>query len=396
MKGYIPTLDGWRAVAILGVLLCHGSFAFLNRGGVVHDPRWLDLCFRGSYGVDIFFGISGFLITSRLLEERRRSGRIDVGRFYARRAFRILPASLTFLGVLALLSRAFPIAVEPGEWWTCLLFSRNYLPSHGGGGWFTDHFWSLSAEEHFYMLWPATLCSLLATSAASRARVWAFGLALGTAAWAEFEHHARLLDRVLPSVFMEQRTDVRLDGLLWGCFMAMTLADPARREALTRWLGKPWVRVTLALAFVATVMNWLPGTGRAIAAMVPLLLAATALHPGSAAGRLLEWSPLRRLGRLSYSVYLWQQLFLLPAKELAESPLGALQHWPLNVVSIFACATLSYVLIERPMVRLGHRLAGVTPVLAVDAVPPPHFRAGGVADDAAEGVAPLASGRDIA
>lgn len=380
MKGYIPTLDGWRAVAILGVLLCHGAAEFFGEGGLFPNWRLLAIAYRGSHGVDLFFGLSGFLITARLLEERRRCGRIDLRRFYARRAFRILPASLTFLAVLAALTLAFPMGVEPWEWRSCLLFARNYVPGSVHQGWYTGHFWSLSAEEHFYLLWPALLCAWAV--APKRAAKRTATLLLSVAAWAEIEPHVHLLDRILPGVFPPERTDLRLDGMLWGCWLALVLADPSRREALRSRLGRPGVRIALVIGFLATSLEIIPVSGRLGAALIPTLLAATVLHPHSRAGRLLDWAPLRWLGRLSFSIYLWQQLFLLPARARGYAPLGRWQEWPLNVPALFACATLSYALIERPMVRLGQRLVGVKlPEVGVIA-PGRHLRA-----DAAPGPA---------
>src|SRR5262249_8893736 len=103
----------------------------------------------GHRGVDVFFAVSGFLICSRLIREREKSGRTDLKAFYVRRAFRILPPFLVYLGVIAVLAAAGLIAVEGREFVASLLFVRNYIGPETGHGWYTGHLWSLSVEEHY-------------------------------------------------------------------------------------------------------------------------------------------------------------------------------------------------------------------------------------------------------
>jgi peptidoglycan/LPS O-acetylase OafA/YrhL len=135
--------------------------------------------------------------------------------------------------------------------------------------------------------------------------------------------------------------------------MALMLSNPSWRKWLAGWLSVPvWVAaVAVLVADVAYVppfaMLW-----RAI--VIPIILAGTILHPKSAVGMVLELAPVRWLGRISYSLYLWQQLFLPP--DDVSHPLGALQAFPLNLVSLFGCAILSYYLIERPLIRFGRSL----------------------------------------
>ena len=368
MPGYLPTLDGWRAVAILAVLLCHASASLFSPGGI-HPDAWLQsLAYKGASGVEVFFGISGLLICSRLLDECRRAGRIDLRRFYIRRACRILPASLAYLGVAGLIALARPMEVEPREWWGCLLFVRNYLPDPAHGGWYTGHFWSLSVEEHFYLLWPA----LLIAWGAADARRRTFALALAVASWGALDLRNRWLTGLLPGVRPMSRTDVRLDGLLWGCWMALVLADPARRARAARWLSG-WRGLAATAALATFVLARLPMEKVAVAFLVPVALAATVLNPRQALGRLLEWGPLRAVGRISYSLYLWQQLFLVPNKMMSRPPLGAWQLWPGNLLAVFACATLSYVAVERPMIRLGHLLTSPARPDAGPSPPSPHL-----------------------
>src|SRR5258708_7072100 len=125
-SGYIPTLDGWRAVAIIGVVASHVAlYPFLPARS---DPNGVGFSIAnlGAGGVDVFFALSGFLITQRLLEEEAVLGAFSLKRFYARRVFRILPAAVCYLAVVGCLGWMKMIPLSRGEWFTGLAFARNY------------------------------------------------------------------------------------------------------------------------------------------------------------------------------------------------------------------------------------------------------------------------------
>ena len=123
----MPTLDGWRAIAVLGVVACH-----LTYNVAMPHPLTFFLGACGQKGVDLFFGISGLLITSRLLEEYRERHGVSLKQFYIRRAWRILPPSLTYLAVVAFLGVAGVIVVSPSGMLAALFFAKNYF----GGSWY--------------------------------------------------------------------------------------------------------------------------------------------------------------------------------------------------------------------------------------------------------------------
>src|SRR5271166_2822961 len=223
-SGYLPTLDGWRAVAILAVLFDH----MVEYSPLAHYPRFAAFSHTGPNGVSLFFAISGFLICSRLLEEHRAFGHISLRGFYIRRGCRILPPALLYLSVIGLLSFLGLIVVSSWEWWSSVFFFRNYLPgtwiSRGWGG-YTVHYWSLAVEEHFYLIWPAALVLL----AKRRARWFALILALSVATWRAWDLHHQWFQRLIPGLLFGSRTDVRLDALLLGCLAALVLDDDAVR-----------------------------------------------------------------------------------------------------------------------------------------------------------------------
>lgn len=205
---YIPTLDGWRALAILGVIVAHGSDAIFCPAGIHPSRLFFDLTRHGSLGVDIFFGISGLLICGRLLEEEEQLGKISLASFYIRRTFRILPPALTYLATIAVLAALGSIVVRPWEWLSCVFFFRNYVYA-GQFFWYTAQFWSLAVEEHFYLVFPAIL--LLCGS--RRARWVVVALALLVAAWRSFDFRERWLWSALPGASFYERTDIRFDSL---------------------------------------------------------------------------------------------------------------------------------------------------------------------------------------
>jgi peptidoglycan/LPS O-acetylase OafA/YrhL len=358
-SGYLPTLDGWRCLAIVGVILFHDQ---LRRVGPISTsvPHQL-----GYLGVPLFFGISGLLITSRLLEEERATGTFSLRGFYTRRAFRIIPPLLAFLASLVLLHVLFGVPLTYQGVWAALLFVRNYTGSVGKplADWFTGHCWSLSIEEQFYLALPLTL--LLGKS---RVRM---GIALGIAGIALFGWTAFLAPHFLANFYWPNApywqsrsnwTELHLHGLILGCSLALMASQPAYRKVLHRWI-RPSVAVGLASILVAAYYLLRQQHGHAAALclqalqpLFPFLVLSTVMYERSFISRFLELAPLRYVGRLSYSLYLWQQLFFLDAY-IWPHPLLWMNRFPLSYVLAFACALTSFHLIERPMMRWGHKLA---------------------------------------
>jgi peptidoglycan/LPS O-acetylase OafA/YrhL len=208
---YIPILDGWRAVAIILVLMFHGLL-HVNPNGNGHLQKLIDLSGRtGALGVLVFFCISGYLITQRLVAESRGTGIFSARNFYIKRVFRILPPLALYLlciGALALLG---VIHLVPRDW-SAVCFLANYLQ----GSWHTTHFWSLSVEEHFYLFWP--FCILLF---GWRRAMWiGVALVVAVAVWRPWElHHHFGAER---SAYL-QHTDMRLDYIMMGSVLALAL-----------------------------------------------------------------------------------------------------------------------------------------------------------------------------
>jgi peptidoglycan/LPS O-acetylase OafA/YrhL len=328
-------------VAILAVLGCHAHWptAGLER-----------LAPYGAMGVSVFFALSGFLITRRLMEEWRAAGRISLTNFYIRRAFRILPPILVYLATVSLLGFGLHlIPMDRRQLAASLFFYRNYLTAPVTESWYTGHFWSLAVEEHFYLIWPV----LLWFAGLRRARWLAPALALAVGIWRAADARYDWIGRLDPALRGSvARTDYRLDILLFGCAWALIWDDP-RTSALLQRAGGSLMALGAAAAAVCCQVWTPPGYLTMVAILMALLPAATVAKPQSWLGRMLETPPLVWVGRMSYSLYIWQQLFL-PSSELPRS-LGMWQRGPWNLAAAFGCATLSYYLVERPAIVFGKR-----------------------------------------
>ena len=345
---HIPTLDGWRCIAIAMVLACHARDRLFGVDGILPIAPIHSVLVHGVLGVDVFFGISGFLITSKLLEEYRSNGAINLWDFYWRRVFRIFPAAWTYLAVMFLCAFAGVIVVAPHELQSCFTLWRNYDESLG---WYTGQFWSLMVEEHFYLLWPAVLVLL----APRRARVAAALAALTIALWRNWYGAMQAMASVFPNSIPEHRTDTRLDSLLWACVAAISF--PLLSRILLRMrFGYlcPFVFASLLVISGVLKAGGIASTVQSILRpiLIPLMIASTVVFPQGLIGRFLELSIMRFVGKISYSLYLWQQLFLI-LDSASPRGLNTWQHWPAALVGLAAFAMASYYCIERPMIRFG-------------------------------------------
>jgi peptidoglycan/LPS O-acetylase OafA/YrhL len=358
---YLPTLDGWRAVAVIGVILFHGRSGFFAEDSLLYRT-----CAHGILGVDVFFAISGFLICGLLLKEYEDNGDISLRRFYLRRCFRILPPYYAALAIFCVVSLLGVITLNNADLPSCLLFYRNYMPlgidEHGG--FYTAHFWTLAMEEHFYLVWPM----LLLIVKPRRAGKTAFLLAMLVFCWRVVEGHFQLLAGLLPQANLLTRTDTRMDGLLWGCLAAIYFPRIQRVVERIRF-SQLWL-APMALLVVTQLMHF-PGLTLWRASLLPVLLVCTVTQPESWLGRVLEWQPMRWIGTLAYSLYIWQELFLPEiAAVMARGSFRELQRPPWNLLALLVAACLSRYLVEIPMNRVGRRLSASPLTLTKSAASP--------------------------
>ncbi len=370
--GYIPTLDGWRALAVFSVIAFHDK---LRRIGPVSDSF---LHNYGSLGVDLFFAISGILICSRLLDEEYANHEISLRDFYVRRFCRILPAAWLYLGVLATLGIAHVVRVGIAAWLSSIVFLGNYYSVYVRSievSLYTNHFWSLAIEEHFYLILPGILVLFRARRIAVLASLVSAFLVYSLCihanqGWLNF----------MGGNEAAMRTELRINALIFPALLAILLRRPGFNRFSERWLTPLYVIPTLMAAFGAlyylAVKLHLSNSGliQLISNFAfPFLIISTLMHPGSYISRLLEIAPLRHLGKISYSIYLWQQLFFIGQHTDfgATWPFSLLQSYPWSMCAVLLIANASFYLVERPFIRLGHRLAPPAPPGRRDLEPVP-------------------------
>jgi peptidoglycan/LPS O-acetylase OafA/YrhL len=320
-------LDGLRGISIWAVMLAHASAHFRQtplHGHLLHSA----LSNLSYFGVTVFFVISGFLITSLLLKEYSRSSRIDLRHFYHRRAIRILPASLLYIGVILGLGNATKAqSVYALTFTTSFFFRQAYTP--------LQQLWSLSVEEQFYLLWP--LVFLLGVRSARRCGWTVMALCpllrmfLKHRGYPEIEHLA-------PAI---------ADSIGAGCLLALYYDKV--RAIVSRYFvsGVGFLLLCIASLVVSEVVFRYNTV--ALWGVVPCMIALIISAAIERRDGILNSGPLVWSGLLSYSLYLWQQPFLV-----LDGPLNFLSA---RIAAVFAVAYLSYRFVEQPALAVLRRAA---------------------------------------
>lgn len=348
----IPGLDGMRAVAIFTVIALHVAERFhLGEPGTVKGDIEFFVLGRSADGVGIFFVLSGFLITSLLLKEYEKLGKISLKDFYLRRVFRILPPLYVYL----LFAIIFSLFIQHALAWNPMIaaafFYRDYAPA--AHQWITEHTWSLSVEEQFYMLWPPLLMLALNRGGRSAAATAAALLIAATPMLRVFSKlsHVQLFDH--RETFM---LHTRIDALMCGCLIALLIGEPGFERFFAR-IAKIWWILPLEFFVLSGVLyllfgaTWKVSVGFTIDSIaIALFLLWVARNEHSWVGKFLNSRLMVTAGVLSYSAYLWQTFFLHEANPTW------LNHMPWCLAWIWLAAWLSYTLVEQPTLSLRKRI----------------------------------------
>jgi len=353
-SGRIPSLDGLRAISILLVIALHS----LQRYSVNHHVPlvFYDLC-NGSLGVQIFFVISGFLITALLLQERRKFGSISLSGFYIRRAFRILPPLYTYIAVVALIGISGRIILNRNDIISAVLFFHNY--SRSSSMWSLEHLWSICIEEQFYLVWPFILCACLAGDGVEhRLRAAVFPVAvlaisppLRTILGLQHSH----------PILRDIGLKINYDFIMFGCLIALLQGVP-RFETIYRIVTRIWWIWPIAIFLLGAIsMRFehyfdLPIGYTITGAAIAIFILWCTRNPDRAVGRALNFRPIVQIGVLSYSIYLWQTLFLHHLNYQVFGRYSWIGSFPSNWIAILIVAAFSYYVIEKPSLRLRLRL----------------------------------------
>ncbi|GAB4178097.1 MAG: hypothetical protein OHK0026_04620 [Rhodocyclaceae bacterium] len=348
---FVPALNGLRGVAISSVLVFHASESALSGGFL---------------GVDLFFVLSGFLITWLLATEHDRYGRIGYLDFYARRVLRLAPALLAFLAVFVLASFAMrkrgAFVSDLQDAGIALAYLSNWAMAfdiHPPN--YVRHTWSLSIEEQFYLLWPVSLAAILRLSPRRSAAAWGcLALTVAVAAW-----RAWLAARGVSWARLYNGLDTRADALLAGATLALFLRaaghDERRRiggSALFGWIAAAAACLlagALALSYASD-----PALHRwkllAVELLAAILILDTMVSPRSLVRRALGFSPLVWIGAVSYGLYLWHYPIL---RLLREAGWRGGRLFVAGTLASLAVTAISYYALERPVLRLKSRFQRV-------------------------------------
>lgn len=354
--GYLPAVDGLRALSILGVLAFHGV-GFLR--ATLGKQGWL--------GVDIFFVISGFLISRLAMAELERTGRLDVRRFFVSRILRISPAIWVLLSVYALVN---PLGSN-SIFSAVTLAALNFTDYDVALGWNNSvesglsYCWSLAVEEKFYLLFPflmlfykrfrSPLCLLML---------------IGLAEFWKFTQITPTTDALrLMGAF-----DIRFDEILIGCLAASLLDNKERYIGFFNALSKPFVPIVLFVAVLYFFRHfvyppalitltqkqlcWVVSIPVFSALVGLLLLSLTVVQEKGKPcllSKALSCAPMIGIGRLSYSLYLWHGMAFLLVANLALP-----ESWQLDIAksaTAIALAYISYSLVEKPFLTIKKRIS---------------------------------------
>jgi len=345
---FVPALNGLRGVAIAAVLVFHASESALSGGFL---------------GVDLFFVLSGFLITWLLVAEHDRYGHISYRDFYARRILRLAPALLAFLAIFVATSFAIRgggkgFVSDLGDAGIALAYLSNWAMAfdiHRPN--YVSHTWSLSIEEQFYLLWPVSLAAILRTSARRATPAWicltvTLGVVIYRATLAAYGAAPHRLYNGL---------DTRADALLVGATLALflRLAGTLDRQRIGESPTFAAIAVASALSLGgALVMSYAsdPALYRwkllAVEALAAILILDAMVSPRSVVRRALEFSPLVWIGSVSYGLYLWHYpIFRL----LRDAGWQGGRLFVGGTIASLLISSASYYALERPILRLKSR-----------------------------------------
>lgn len=351
---HLPFLDGLRGVAVLAVMAVNAHLP--------HASGWY-------IGVDIFFVLSGFLITSLLLCEWKETGNIRIKFFYARRVLRLFPALMVLL--VALCTYAFFFQAHKGAVVTyrasffTFFYVANWVEAFGPGGVMgaLAHTWSLSVEEQFYLLWPLALFAIVQFHFSKRTVIVILAASiLLSALW-----RALLWNGGAEWIRVYCGLDTRADALLAGCLACVLLASgsfrSSRWHALYVWGAGVSIALLISIGTVARYESGYMYSGvlTVVAVATSILIISMVRLPEGAIAKALSWPVLCWVGQISYGIYLWH----VPVFEILDMNMFEPHHVPaifihlLRFLVSIAVAAGSYYFLEKPFLKLKKRFAMV-------------------------------------
>ncbi len=343
---------------------------FSHATATINFPPWLftgrNTLLSGRLGVQVFFVISGFLITTLLLKEEQRYGQISLAGFYKRRALRILPVYFFYILIVAVVFSWMGLnSIPASTYLSALTFTARLWGSWGGASWPLGHFWSLAIEEQFYLIWPVVL---VFSGVRMGGRILVPALILMAPMLRFLARDKTIVDMIFP---------MQGDCIAFGCLLALAfIRRPSQMQRLFQYhphLGRLGALALIYLQRIvviplsqlhydtAAVQYWFPVFWPTLQCIgiAYLIGSLTTVHHGLSY-KLLNLEPIQWIGRLSYSLYIWHQMFMLRERMTLIPDNWLFAKWigsfPQNVIAAFVLATLSYYFLEKPILSLKDRI----------------------------------------
>jgi peptidoglycan/LPS O-acetylase OafA/YrhL len=350
---YLPSLDGLRGFFILCVVMTHINVS----RAIITDPRITLVVNNALFGVRYFFVISGFLITTLLLKEQAATGSISMKNFYFRRTLRILPVAYSFLITMVVLNRCWHLGITSGNFLASFLFFKNFRLATSG---FLEHFWSLSIEEQYYLLLPFVLTRGLKTYL-----IVCFAIIALYFANNAFDHFLHVPPPVPggPKRLTDTIFSISQVSIILGSFAAILIFRYGDRILTVPWNTTVLTLVEAAAIVLAFILfYWIRFFGLTSflsSCLIAFTIVLLTRFPQGPIYAILNNRVLAFIGKMSFSIYVWQQLF-------CTQPPWA--HWfkagdsiIFNVIALAVFSLFIHFAIERPFMRLRSRYRPVPP-----------------------------------
>ena len=354
---HVPALDGVRGVAVMLVFISHFHWILSKKTGYSQVTPWkfINRTFEAGFlGVDIFFVLSGFLITSLLLKDHANKQPGMVGRFYKRRALRLLPALYALL-IVDFFVAWLESARMDFQWrttWRALLYLNNWNVVWNFRGSRKDlgHLWSLGIEEQFYIVWPAVVLLMLALKLHHQIIITVLSLAIA----AIVVHRINLWNDDIYWLFIYIRTDTRVDSLLVGALFAYVYRHYRVPSQVLNWAATLCFAGLMYIKYELDASPFIMKTGFTVIAVLAGIIILAASEGAWFANRVLISRPLTIIGKVSYGLYLWHlPVFLILGRHVTSGPK------PLRILAGIIVASvvtvISWFFIEKPFLNLKNR-----------------------------------------
>lgn len=334
-------LDGLRALSVIAVIWQHTSG---------QPGPWISS--QGHFGVDLFFAISGVLITTLLLRERDRNGRISLRSFYIRRVGRIFPLYYTVLAVYVVLVLSTRAGTLEGQYFletlpAFLTYTSNWFVDLDAGDSVIFYFaWSLATEEQFYLFWPPLLtCLFLLRTHRTAHSLAALAGLIAISQLAPLSSSSSLLVTILGSLALP---------ILLGAALAILMHDPVGFSMLQGTIGRRGASAVIGAAALASLSA--PSPEQVTQILLALLVAAMCMREDTWLHPILSWRPLARIGVISYGIYLMHMLVANAIRLVINEHFGVVL-FTLTTLLVVAIASVSFRFFETPLIASARRLS---------------------------------------